>query len=69
MGNDKETATIFNVYGGGQVNVAYDNSTINAMHDNAKDWKKEKIGNNEKIIKKVQNLIGDCETRQARSQF
>ena len=57
MGNDKETATIVNVYEGGQVNVAYDNSTINAMHDNAKDWEKERIGNNEKIIKKVQNLI------------
>lgn len=57
MGNDKETATIVNVYEGGQVNVAYDNSTINAMQDNGKDWEKERIGNNEKIIKKVQNLI------------
>lgn len=63
MEKNDESVKIINV---GQMNIACDNSTINATQDIMQDCKKEEIKDNKKIIKKVENLIKRCEYEKAK---
>lgn len=65
MKKDQDKSVNINIFAS-QVNAAYDSSTINATQDNMETGEKDEINENEKLIKKVQNLIKRAEYEEAK---